>query len=124
MWVFSTIGFFSIVRARPGSAGVQVRARTRADLERLLAVFKVRASIVATPRADYPYRIEVSQRVWLRIAVGLARRAKTYANFKNAASAVDPRRLGVLHEVWAATRRLTAQEDQDDGDDFDFAPFD
>ena len=116
MWIFSTVGFFSVVSA--GQGNVQVRARDRRDLERLVDTFAVRAAILDTPRADYPCRIVISQRVWLRVALGLARQAKKYTNFKMAAAAVDPSRSRVLHEIWAASCALGCEGRCDDGFDF------
>lgn len=113
MWIFSTVGFFSITRDATGR-GYQVRARDRRDLVRLRGRFRLRAAILATPRADYPYRMILTPRVWRRVAVGLIATVGGYFNFKDASAAVDPSRRAVLHDVWLTTMRLGRKE-ADDG---------
>jgi hypothetical protein len=55
MWVFTTSGFVSAVYK---DGAIQVRARDRKSLEPLAK--QTGAAIVATPLADYPYRIAIT----------------------------------------------------------------
>ena len=55
MWVFTTTGFVSAVYK---DGALQVRARDRRSLSALSK--DTGASIVATPLADYPYRIAIT----------------------------------------------------------------
>ena len=55
MWVFTTSGFVSAVFK---DGAIQVRARDHKSLEPLAK--QTGAAIVATPLADYPYRIAIT----------------------------------------------------------------
>ena len=55
MWVFTTTGFVSAVYK---DGAIQVRARDRKSLEPLAK--QTGAAIVATPLANYPYRIAIA----------------------------------------------------------------
>jgi len=56
MWIFTTSGFVSAVYK---DGAIQVRARDSKSLEVLAVEYE--AKIVATPVADYPYRIAISR---------------------------------------------------------------
>ena len=96
MWVFTTTGFVSAVYK---DGALQVRARDRRSLS---ALFKdTGASIVATPLADYPYRIAITNAQfskWLQAQVlGI-----NYKNFKS--EVADSRGYGFakpLNQVWS-----------------------
>ena len=55
MWLFTTSGFVSAVYK---DGALQVRARDRKSLQPLATA--TGATVVATPLADYPYRISVT----------------------------------------------------------------
>lgn len=96
MWVFTTTGFVSAVYK---DGALQVRAR---DCRSLSALSKdTGASIVATPLADYPYRIAITNAQfskWLQAQVlGI-----NYKNFKS--EVADSRGYGFakpLNQVWS-----------------------
>lgn len=92
MWLFTKYGFFSVVNARKGRGHVtepldpdtlQVRARSRAHLENIIARFDALhgSEIIETPRADYLFRILVPRDVWGDIAGDLVGEI-TYDDFK------------------------------------------
>lgn len=77
MWIFTTSGFVSAVYK---DGAIQVRARDSKSLEELAK--ECEAKIMATPVADYPYRIAISRdqfAAWIsRQALGI-----DYRNFKS-----------------------------------------
>ena len=96
MWVFTTTGFVSAVYK---DGALQVRARDRRSLNELSK--DSGASIVATPLADYPYRIAITNEQfskWLQAQVlGI-----NYKNFKS--EVADSRGYGFakpLNQVWS-----------------------
>lgn len=121
MWIMTTLGFFSVVAHRNEPLCLLVRARSQDHLEALrremCARLKMRAilmPIVATPMADYPFRMTVTRATftdWLSVhADGIE-----YDNFKNAVAkqptpkaagrATNAKYLAALHEVWAIMRK-------------------
>ncbi len=56
---------------------MQIRARTRADLEELLGASEVEAHILDIPRADYRYRIIVTRNDMVRLVAGMAEESAT-----------------------------------------------
>ena len=99
MWLATTTGFYSAVRGRREGT-VQVRARSRADLEALRRRLPgVKARIVATPQADYPFRIILHREVWRALAWRLAIDAEDYGNFKDAVAETNPARAVVYARV-------------------------
>lgn len=90
---------------------MQIRARTRADLEELLAGSDVEASILDTPRADYRYRVIVNREDMVRLVAGVAE-AISYNNFKGAVAetATQAHKEPDLHRVWSITRRWQLDE--------------
>jgi UDP-3-O-acyl-N-acetylglucosamine deacetylase len=96
MWVFTTTGFVSAVYK---DGALQVRARDRRSLSALSK--DTGASIAATPLADYPYRIAITNEQfskWLQAQVlGI-----NYKNFKS--EVTDSRGYGFakpLNQVWS-----------------------
>ncbi|NBU32269.1 MAG: hypothetical protein EBS36_03755 [Actinobacteria bacterium] len=59
MWVFTQNGFLSAVRTANGSPEFKVRSRDRQALQGLAQYAEV--EIIATPYADYPYRVIVDE---------------------------------------------------------------
>jgi hypothetical protein len=107
MWIFTPIGFFSVVADR-GGKGVWVRARFEGDLERLRdQVLPTMAAIAETPDADYRFRVLVPRRQWTAAARRLAERID-YDNFKTEVARHDPDRAHLYMGVWSHLRR--AQE--------------
>lgn len=109
MWLLTTSGFFSIVR-KPGDSLLTVRARCRADLERLAAAVPALGSIEAGGGTDYPYRARVGADE-LATAMAAAVRGIDYANFKDAvARRAGVRRAKLYGKVWQTLLEIEREE--------------
>jgi hypothetical protein len=100
MWVFTEIGFVSVVRKNDRPDLYTVRSRDRQSLEPLAAMAKV--EIVASPLGDYPYRAFVEPAVFTEWLADQASQIE-YSNFKSRVS--QTRGLDytdALHDVWLA----------------------
>ncbi len=97
MWVFTTSGFVSAVYK---DGALQVRARDRKSL--LALSRETGAEIIATPIADYPYRIAITTEQFAK----WVERQGNSVNYKNFKSEVaDTRGYGfakALNKVWSA----------------------
>ena len=108
MWLFTTIGFYSVTTV-PGQPGMmQIRARAKADLQRLIDAtsddWRQRwatecLEIIETPEADYRWRVLMSQGQWIDVAELLAD-AIDYENFKDAAHETQSDKP--LMAIWSA----------------------
>lgn len=88
---------------------VMIRARMKADLRGLMKATKLRAPIIETPDADYPFRIIVRRSNLQLITHTLcSNQLLDYTNFKNCIYDQDPERANLYHEVWALLTRLEA----------------
>jgi hypothetical protein len=97
MWVFTTSGFVSAVYK---DGALQVRGRDRRSLTPLAK--QAGADIVATPLADYPYRIAITNEQF-SIWVSAQAMAIDYKNFKS--EVADTLGYGFaqpLNQVWSA----------------------
>lgn len=120
MWIFTPIGFYSVVEHREDPGSVLVRARVREDLERLQEAIRALAEgrlaegrlaagrlggppcpeLLETPEADYRYRITIPRPLWAELAHALAG-AIDYPNFKDeVARRQGPRRAEHYGRVW------------------------
>lgn len=96
MWIFTTTGFISAVYK---DGALQVRSRDRKSLQPLSKATGV--SILATPLADYPYRISITNEqfaAWINQQVLMI----DYRNFKS--EIADTRGYGFakpLNQVWS-----------------------
>jgi len=82
MWLFTPIGFFSIVQ-KHGTSHLTVRARVKSDLDALRIQFVPELSpTIGQAGTDYPWRATVSHEA-LSEAVGRMVLAIDYSNFKN-----------------------------------------
>ncbi len=101
MWVFTTSGFVSAVYK---DGALQVRARDRKSLEALSK--ETHAGIIATPLADYPYRIAITNE---QFSKWLSKQAMSvdYKNFKS--EIADTRGYGFakpLNKVWSVMHEV------------------
>ncbi len=103
MWIFSRVGFFSVVEDRedPRRRTILVRARVRAHLVAALALVPDDLTIHATPARDYAFRAKLTRPQWRRLAARLAD-GVTYSNFKGelATSRALPEYQEAAHRVW------------------------
>ena len=95
MWVFSTLGFISVVNE---GGSLLVRARDKASLAQLSEFCNV--SIERTPLADYPYRTVVSKEALARFVSNQILDID-YRNFKSEVEDVLGHDFAKpLHKVW------------------------
>jgi hypothetical protein len=117
MWIFSTVGFFSVTQVQESPEVLQVRARVRKDLDSLRKTYlpDLSATVEILGR-DYPYRAYIDRpklgEAMVRMVTDL-----TYSNFKSAvAKAQGYERSSLYHDVWAvmlnAERTLDRREAQ------------
>ena len=115
MWVFSALGFYSVVAHHEHPDAMLVRTRARADLEALRDRMLPDIEIVETPERDYRYRAIVDRDEW---AFAVCRMAEEidYPNFKDAVAARQGRsRAARYAEVWSVMYELQLAERQDPG---------
>ncbi|MBM3267017.1 MAG: hypothetical protein FJZ01_05140 [Candidatus Sericytochromatia bacterium] len=107
MWLFTAIGFFSVVAHRDSPESLLVRARACEDLAALRERYLPDLSPTeATPSADYPYRATVSRKAFGQALVWLATTID-YDNFKTrVAKAQGADRAHLYSEVWSVMRGL------------------
>lgn len=107
MWVITTDGFLSAVEHRGDPDKIMVRARVKADLERVRAATGLGFRIKRSQQwADYAYRTTMSRADWVQVCATLAGEVD-YDNFKNAVAARRGKeRAGVYMSVWGALLRL------------------
>ncbi len=114
MWVFTTCGFYSVVKKSHSTADeLEVRGRCRKDLEVLKRKTGAKSKILANAGTDYPFRVRINREIWARFLAELAMEID-YPNFKDevlfnkAESArARKRRHNVYHEVWKALLSLS-----------------
>ncbi|MBZ5553243.1 MAG: hypothetical protein LAO21_11025 [Acidobacteriia bacterium] len=110
MWIFTTVGFFSVVQ-KPGEEFLTVRARVASDLNRLrMAYLPNLSATIVTKKGDYPYRATISHEDF---AEGLARLGRDihYGNFKNEVEKeMGATRERTYEEVWSLLRELEEEE--------------
>lgn len=115
MWIFSTIGFFSVTQVKEKPEQLQIRARVRGDLDLLRTKYLPTLSeTVELAHRDYPYRA-YTDRVTLGQAMVQMMLDLNYSNFKN--EVMDKQGLAreqLYAEVWTvmygAERKLEEKE--------------
>jgi hypothetical protein len=111
MWIFTTIGFFSVVAHPGGADALMVRARVREDLVALRRGLLPDIEIERTPDRDYRYRTVVSREDWAHAAERLAA-GIDYANFKDAvAERQGHDRAQRYGRVWSVMHALQQESD-------------
>lgn len=105
MWIFSTIGFFSVVQKR-GDDQLTVRSRFPEDLDLLRERFMPELGPTeTTPRADYRYRARITHEAFDDGVVRLVA-AIDYDNFKSEVSRRQgPERAHIYGDVWSVLYR-------------------
>lgn len=121
MWLFTAVGFFSIVRTRPSSPRdaveaqcvLVVRSRSHADalaFSKVLAGMGVDAPVKVTPQADYPFRLFAHEQ-HVAAAVGGMLLALDYGNFKQAVlKHQGVCRMSAYHDVWEVMLKAHASD--------------
>lgn len=118
MWLFTRAGFFSVVdkkRSGRGKGEVTIRARVKADFDRLKELyFPEMPDVQQTANTDYPYRIVVGKTQWAKVA-SLMSEDVTYDNFKSMVGKEQGYdRAHLYGEIWSvmygAERELAAKK--------------
>ncbi len=108
MWIFTPVGFFSVVQA--DAKNLMVRARIEEDLDRLINGLEERyerfgLEVIKTPRADYPFRVILPATLFARYMHD-AIAGINYANFKDEVAKTDPTRSHRAYlGVWSVLRK-------------------
>ncbi len=121
MYLLTQRGFYDVVQHSRRPSRVMVRARSRADLERLLelalpewreqgrwpAVGEIHETF---HRADYPYRVDIRKPEWATMLVRLTLEID-YSSFKTRLKArLGRHRYNIVSDCWAAILEV---EDED-----------
>ena len=99
MWLFTPLGFYSVVQHRDDPDTMLVRARVREDLERLRDDHLPGAEVIEGAGTDYRFRVLVPRAAWEQAAAALARDVD-YPNFKSEVARTDGGRARVYGRVW------------------------
>jgi len=114
MWLFTRYGFFSATVSALDPGAMQVRARDRDHLERLIERFPDELGalkILETTDSDYRFRLIVKRSEWPTLAARLAEDVD-YGNFKSDAAkrfGSKSKYVRALHEVWGVMYGLQAR---------------
>src|SRR3954453_14899081 len=105
MWILTPDGFYSIVQ-KHGETGLCVRARVRADLDRLRDRYlPTLTATTETPGGDYRFRAWATHEE-VAEAIAAITRDLHYDNFKSEVARSDRQRARAYHDVWEALGRL------------------
>ncbi len=109
MWLFTNVGFFSIVQ-KPCQSGLTIRARVTSDLDRLRETYLPALSAIVTGAGtDYPYRATVGREEFAQALSQMARDI-TYENFKSeVAHRMGHPREQTYSKVWDRLRDLEGE---------------
>jgi hypothetical protein len=114
MWLFTRYGFFSVTVSSVDPGTMQIRARDRGHLERLIERFPGElgaAAILETKDSDYRFRLIVKRSEWPTLAARLAADID-YGNFKSDAAkrfGTKSEYVHALHDVWGTMHGLQAK---------------
>lgn len=101
MWIYTTRGFFSIVRDEKNMQNVLVRARLKGDLENLRDAWPTLGATRETNRRDYRFRASLPAREVPLMMSKLASEID-YTNFKDEVHRKQGvARESLYHDVWA-----------------------
>lgn len=100
MWIFTKIGFFSIVQHRDDRDQFLVRSRTRDDLVRLVDSISIKRDRIRETGTDYPFRVFITRDEMVTLAQELVAELN-YPNFKAEVGRRDPSRASLYSRVWA-----------------------
>jgi hypothetical protein len=101
MWIFTEIGYFSVVKKSSSGDEVIVRARVREDLVRLGKSINVKLKIRADSGTDYRFRAGIKK---AHLAEYLQQAVLTlnYDNFKDTIPHKDSARRNAYLRCWEA----------------------
>lgn len=106
MWLFTSLGFFSVVAHRDQPDTLLIRARAREDLEALRNRYLPDLALHENAGSDYRWRGFVARDEWEHVAARLAADID-YPNFKDVvADRQGSTRAALYHDIWATMYRL------------------
>jgi uncharacterized protein YbgA (DUF1722 family) len=115
VWIYSSIGFFSLTNHRDRPDTVMVRGRVRSDMERFLQALPEAArqsEIIETHDTDYRYRI-LADRQATGDVVGKLAANMDYIGFKDTvADKYGNLRKGIYMSIWELTHELQEYENR------------
>jgi hypothetical protein len=114
MWLFTRTGFISVTEDPREPHRFLIRARRRADLERLAAEAGIplgtgvgNLNIYETPKRDYRWRMSMHRADFVKVIVDQLMEVD-YSNVKDAIDLDEPERHSAMLRVWSAM--LTLQD--------------
>jgi hypothetical protein len=106
MWLFTTLGFYSVVAHRDHPDTVLIRARAREDLDALRTHHLPDLEIIENAGSDYRWRAYVERLEWEHAAAQMAADID-YPNFKDAvADRQGYERAKRYMEIWQVMHGL------------------
>lgn len=108
MWMYTRTGFYSVTDEPKKPHHFLVRARVKADLERLaveLGASGATVRIEETPERDYGYRMVVHKADFVKVLVDQLMEID-YTNVKDAIDLGEPERHTAMLRTWAAMSSL------------------
>lgn len=104
MWLYTDIGFFSIVQ-KDGAGTLTIRSRVKRDLVRFMLVLNQSLDVYPLPKivesfdSDYRYRIIIPAKQAAK-AVEVLVSCIRYDNFKDEIQRKDPERVAIYNRIW------------------------
>jgi hypothetical protein len=102
-WLFTRMGFYSVVKTGSNTDEWKVRSRSRQDLENLIKAADLRGQkVIQTYGADYLYRIIVNSDELSQIFTAI-QESVTYTNYKGILQATpgQEKLCTVAHAIWS-----------------------
>ena len=127
MWIFSTMGFISVVAANGDTDDLLVRSRDKDSIDGVVdgvslfldeedADLEINDSERMSRATDYPYGVRVPREAFVQ---WLAHDVREYLNYGNFKSALSESRgepfTSVAHKVWGDALALTEPGQEDFG---------
>lgn len=106
MWIFTNIGFFSVVQDRKNRNKLCVRARRRGDLERLGKMLRCSLNIETGVGTDYEFRATVDRKKFQRYVEQSVRDITYVTGVKDQIDCGETDRHSALYRVWDAMMTL------------------
>jgi len=112
MWLYTIHGFYSVVQ-KPNDKELTIRARVRADLERLkIHYLPLLSEITESDDSDYRYRATSTHVAFANALYHIAQDIE-YDNFKNTvATRQGPERAKIYNSIWSSTTLLSMLKDE------------
>jgi len=112
MWLYTIDGFYSVVH-KPGDTELTIRARVRADLERLkIHYLPLLSELTESDDSDYRFRAKATHIAFAKALYRIVQDIE-YDNFKNTVAARQgTERAKIYSSVWSSTAQLGKLKDE------------